>query len=241
MKKLLLLCFGFVLLGCGKNDKVIYVGTNAEFPPFEFLEGENVVGFDIEIIQALAKQAGLKIQIENLNWDALLLSLQTKKIDLIISGMTITESRQKIVNFTDSYYTSKEQVILIKTDNTNVIGIQDILDKRVGVILGFTGDTIMTSLISNDIMIQRFNNSFQAVEALRANKIDAVLLDNEPARNFVKNHSDLKMVQGNGTEEYYAIALRKDDTKLLEKLNIALHQIHENGEYQKIYNKYFDK
>lgn len=238
MKLFQLLFLFSIFTSCTPKIKTLYIGTNAEFPPFEYLENGEITGFDIEIIEALTKEMNIPISIQNLSWEGLLPALQGKKIDMIIAGMTKTPDREKIVSFSDSYYTSKEQMIIVLSNNNSITNIDSLISKKVGVVLGFTGDVIASSL--NNTSVQRFNTAFQAIQNLQNQKIDAVLLDYEPAQNFAKTTRSLKLINGNDTIEEYSIAVRKQDAELLSNLNIALKKIHENGTYTKIYNKYFD-
>ncbi len=120
IQKLFILSAVVLAVSCGGGSKSLIVGTNAEFPPFEYLEGNEIVGFDIDLIKAVAEQMGTNITIENLSWDGLLPALQSKKIDLIISGMTVTPDRQAIVNFSDPYYIAEEQMMIVQNSNTNI-------------------------------------------------------------------------------------------------------------------------
>ncbi len=224
-------------ISCGKKEEILYVGTNAEFQPFEYLEDGKIVGFDIDLITEIAKMIDMKIEIKNLAFDGLIPALQAKKVDLIIAGMSATEDRKQFVNFTEPYYTSK-QAIIVSKDNTTIVTFDDLVGKKVGVVLGFTGDIAVTDI--KEIDVQRYNGSSEAILALKANKIDAVVLDSEPAYNYSLQNPELKMLDTNLAEETYAIALGIDDTELLEKINEALKTLKENGTYDTLHAKYFE-
>ena len=224
-------------ISCSKKEDILYVGTNAEFQPFEYLEDGKIVGFDIDLITEIAKMIGMKIEVKNLAFDGLIPALQAKKVDIIIAGMTATEDRRQFVNFTEPYYTSK-QAIVLPLDNTTITTFDDLVGKKVGVVLGFTGDIAVTDI--KEIDVQRYNGSSEAILALKANKIDAVVLDYEPAYNYAIQNSELKMIDTDLAEETYAIALGLDDTELLEKINKALQTIKENGTYDTLHTKYFE-
>ncbi len=181
IKKILCLLISvLMLLACSKEDKnKIYVGTNAEFEPFEYRDGQTIVGFDIDLIKAVADIIEKDVEIVDMSFDGLLPALQSKKIDLIIAGMTATDERKKFVNFTDPYYKSK-QSILVSKDNTDINSIDDLKGKRVGVVLGFTGDLIASKI--ENANVQQFNATSESVLGLKFKKVDAVILDYEPAK-----------------------------------------------------------
>jgi len=240
MKKLVLLLgmLGILLLGaCGKKtNDVVYVGTNAEFPPFEYLDGDKIVGFDIDLINEIAKVAGLKIEIVDMAFDGLLPALQSKRIDMVIAGMTATDERRVVVNFTDNYYTAS-QVVVTKDGNKDIKSFGDLVGKKVGVVLGFTGDLIVSEM--QGVQNEKFNSAYAAIMSLNTDKIDAIVLDSEPAKNFVKSNSGIKIVEGDSEVEEYAIAMRKEDKELLEKVNKALTEVKASGKYDEFFKKYF--
>ncbi|WP_291256862.1 basic amino acid ABC transporter substrate-binding protein [Fusobacterium sp.] len=215
----------------------IYVGTNAEFPPFEYLEKGEIVGFDIEMMNEIGKVLDADIKIQDMAFDGLLPALQMKKVDVVIAGMTATEERQKMVSFTQPYYTAS-QVIIVKEGNNSIKSFDDLKGKRVGVMLGFTGDVIVSDM--EGVKIERYNAAYAGIMALKVDKIDAVVLDSEPAENYVKQNSGLQIAEAESAQEKYAIAVRKNDKELLEKLEKGLNEIKANGTYDKLLKKYFN-
>lgn len=215
----------------------IYVGTNAEFPPFEYLEKGEIVGFDIEMMNEIGKVLDADIKIQDMAFDGLLPALQMKKVDVVIAGMTATEERQKMVSFTQPYYTAS-QVIIVKEGNNSIKSFDDLKGKRVGVMLGFTGDVIVSDM--EGVKIERYNAAYAGIMALKADKIDAVVLDSEPAENYVKQNTGLQIAEAESAQEKYAIAVRKNDKELLEKLEKGLNEIKANGTYDKLLKKYFN-
>lgn len=215
----------------------IYVGTNAEFPPFEYLEKGEIVGFDIEMMNEIGKVLDADIKIQDMAFDGLLPALQMKKVDVVIAGMTATEERQKMVSFTQPYYTAS-QVIIVKEGNNSIKSFDDLKGKRVGVMLGFTGDVIVSDM--EGVKIERYNAAYAGIMALKADKIDVVVLDSEPAENYVKQNSGLQIAEAESAQEKYAIAVRKNDKELLEKLEKGLNEIKANGTYDKLLKKYFN-
>ena len=209
------------------KDK-IFVGTNAEFPPFEYLEKGEVTGFDIELVNELGKVMDADVKVLDMSFDGLLPALQMKKVDLVIAGMTATEERKKTVAFTQPYYTAS-QVIIVKEGNNSIKSFDDLKGKKVAVMLGFTGDTIVSEI--EGVNVERFNAAYAGIMALQADKVEAVVLDSEPAKNYVKQNPGLVLAEADAEQEEYAIALRKNDKALLEKVEKALAELKANGTY----------
>lgn len=224
------------IMSCEDKSEKLYVGTNAEFEPFEYRESGNIVGFDIELVNEISKLINREIEIEDMAFDGLLPALQTKKIDLIIAGMTATEERKKNVNFSEPYYKS-QQAMVVYNDENNIKTFDDLVGKEVGVILGYTGDIIVSEI--ENVRVQRYNATSEAIMGLKAKKVQAVVLDYEPAKNYSAQNPELKLVETDSESEEYAIAIRKEDTQLLEDINKALTTLKENGTYETLLNKYF--
>lgn len=218
------------------KDK-IFVGTNAEFPPFEYLDKGEVTGFDIELVNELGKVMDADIKVIDMAFDGLLPALQMKKVDLVIAGMTATEERKKTVSFTQPYYTAS-QVIIVKEGNNSIKSFDDLKGKKVAVMLGFTGDTIVSEI--EGVNVERFNAAYAGIMALQADKVEAVVLDSEPAKNYVKQNPGLVLAEADAEQEEYAIALRKNDKALLEKVEKALAEVKANGTYDTLIKKYFN-
>ena len=227
-----------VFVGCQKKEEKnkIYVGTNAEFEPFEYRDGDKIVGFDIDLINEISKIMGFQFEIVDMQFDGLLPALESKKIDLIIAGMTATEERKQFVNFSDPYYNSKQSIV-VQANNTDITSFDNFTGKKVGVVLGYTGDILVSEL--PNVEVQKFNTTSETVLALKAQKVDAVVLDYEPAKNYVAQNTELKLVESDAAAEEYSIAMRKDDTEFLAKVNEALKTIKENGTYDALISKYF--
>ena len=241
MKKLLKLLFmGTIVLSLSATalaKEKIYVGTNAEFPPFEYLEDGKITGFDMDLVQEIGKLVDADIKIVDMAFDGLLPALQMKKVDLVIAGMTANEERMKTVSFTQPYYTAS-QVIIVKEGNTSIKSFDDLKGRRVGVMLGFTGDMVVSEI--DGVKIERFNAAYAGIMALKADKIEAVVLDSEPAKNYVAQNKGLVLADADAEQEEYAIAVRKNDKALLEKVEKALNELKENGTYDKLIQKYFN-
>lgn len=216
--------------------KVLYVGTNAEFQPFEYLENGKIVGFDVELMEALAAQMGKTVEWKNISFDGLLPALQSKKLDVIIAGMSATEERKKFVNFSDSYYVSN-QMILVNKAKPAVDSFDNLAGHDVGVVLGYTGDIAVSAI--EGVKIHRYNGTGEAIMALKAGKVDAVVLDSEPAKNYAKQNAELGLINTDVAKEEYAIAVGKDNKALADDINDALKTLQQNGTYDKLMKKYF--
>ena len=215
------------------GGKIVMV-TNAEFPPYEYHENDTIVGIDADIARAVAEQMGVELEIQDMAFDSLIPAIQSGKADFAAAGMTVDEDRLKNVDFTDTY-AQAAQVIIVKKDSP-IASPDELTGKKIGVQTGTAGD-IYASDIEN-AEVQRFNKGMEAVMALNQGKIDAVVIDREPAKVFVKENEGLKILDEAFTEEEYAIAVKKGNTELLEKMNAAIKELKESGELQKIVDKY---
>lgn len=239
MKKLVLLFMTFLsLISFGKVEK-LYVGTNAEFYPFEYLEDGKIVGFDAELIEAIGKKLNKEIVWKNMAFDGLLPALQSKKIDVIIAGMTATPERKKFVNFSDPYFVSNQMIIINTNDekSKNITSYETLPNHSVGVVLGYTGDVAVSKLENVDV--QRFNGASEAIMSLKAKKVQAVVIDSEPAKNYVKNNKGLKLISTDIAKEEYSIAVSKENKKLAEDINSAYKELVNDGTFKKLITKYF--
>ncbi|HKM22449.1 MAG TPA: transporter substrate-binding domain-containing protein, partial [Lachnospiraceae bacterium] len=210
------------------------MATNAEFPPYEYYEGDEVVGIDAEIAAAIAEELGMEFKIEDMAFDSIIAAVQSGKADIGVAGMTVNEDRLKNVNFSTPY-TESAQVIIVK-DGSAVATPDDLTGKKVGVQLGTTGDIYAGDIA--DATVERYNKGFEAVQALLQDKIDAVIIDREPAKVFVTQNEGLVIVDEEFTVEDYAIAISKDNEELLAKINDALAKLEESGKLQEIKDKY---
>ena len=217
----------------GKKEPLV-MATNAEFPPYEFYEGKEVVGIDADIAAAVAEEMGMELEIEDMAFDSIITAVTSGKADIGAAGMTVTEDRLENVDFTDTYATAT-QVIIVKEDSA-IAGPDDLTGKKIGVQLGTTGDIYADDI--EDATVERYNKGFEAVQALQQGKIDAVVIDGEPAKEFVKEAEGLKILDEAFTEEEYAIAVKKGNDELKEKINDALANLKESGKLDEIVAKY---
>lgn len=223
------------MAGCGGEKKTTLVmATNAEFPPYEYREGDQIVGIDVEIAQAIADDLGMELVIEDMAFDSIIAAIQSGKADVGIAGMTIDEDRLANVNFSDPY-TQAAQVVIVK-DGSEIASPADLVGKKIGVQLGTTGDIFAEDI--ENATVERFNKGFEAVQSLLQDKVDAVIIDREPAKVFVSENEGLIVLDEEYTIEEYAIAIAKDNTELLEQVNASLAKLKESGKIGAIINKY---
>lgn len=216
-------------------------GTNAAFEPYEYMEGDEVIGIDAEIADAIAAKLGLEAQVENMDFDAIVPAVTSGKVDIGLAGMTVSEERLQNVNFSEPYVEAG-QVIIVK-EGSDIKSVADLKDKVVGVQRGTTGDTYVSDE-ANGVgvaSVERYANGPDAAQSLLAGKIDAVVIDNEPAKKIVENATGLVKLDENLTSEQYAIAVPKDNEALLEAINTALKEMQDSGELQAILDKYLNK
>lgn len=240
MKKLLSVALVVSLLGlmlvgtgCGKKEELV-MATNAEFPPYEYHDGDAIVGIDAEIAQAIADEMGRTLVIEDMQFDSIIAAVTSGKADMGIAGMTITEDRLQSVDFSTPYATAA-QVIIVK-DDSPITSPDDLTGKTIGVQLGTTGDIYAEDI--ENATIEKYNKGFEAVQALVQGKLDAVIIDNEPAKVFVSQNDGIKILDEAYTYEEYAIAVKKGNTELLNQINAAIEKLQESGKLQEIVDKY---
>lgn len=214
---------------------VLTMGTNATFPPYEYKDGDDIVGIDAEIAQAMADKLGLKLEIVDMDFDSLIASIQSGKIDMSLAGMTVTEERKQNVDFTDSYATGV-QVIIVK-DDSDIASVDDLQDKLIGVQQGTTGHLYCADDFGED-HVNALPNGATAVQALLQGKVDCVVIDQEPAKAFVEANEGLKILDTAYTTEDYAAAVSKDNPALTAALNKALQELKDDGTIQGILDKY---
>ncbi len=273
MKKILSLALALLMIlggvlalaSCGKDDDVLVMATNAAFPPYEYKDGDKIVGIDAEIAQAIADKLGMTLQIEDVDFGAVLTGVEQGKYDMGMAGITVTDERKEKMDFSNTYATGI-QVIIVK-DGSDIKTLDDIFvfgdngdptalknpDVLVGVQQDTTGDIYSSDAITkwgfNDLnedesiktdRVKRYKTGAEAIEALKSDKVDMVIIDNEPAKSFVKANEGIHILEGDNeyAVEDYAICVKKGDDKLLEKINKALEELKADGTIAKIIEKY---
>ena len=229
------------LAACGKTSNgtaqpgVLVMATNAEFPPYEYHEGSAIVGIDAEIAAAIAEKMGCELQIEDIAFDSIIPEVSSSKADMGMAGMTVTDERKQNVDFSDTYAIARQVVIV--AEGSGITSLADLEGKKIGVQQGTTGDIYATDEFGDE-NIERYAKGMEAVQALSQGKIDAVIIDNEPAKVFVNENQGLTILDEAYADEEYAIAVRKGNTELLEQINKALQELKADGTLDAIINKY---
>ena len=255
-----LLIAGVVLSACGKKEppvaaapaasaapapapaKVYMVGTDAAYAPFESQnEKAEIVGFDIDVVNAVAKKAGIEVKFVNTPWEGIFNTLQQGDRDLLVSSITITDERKQSMDFSSPYFDA-QQLIAVK-ENSKVSKFDDLKKLKVGVQTGTTGDEVVTKLQGkNSTNIKRFESTPLALKELEARGVDAVVADNGVVINYLANNTGAKFKSVSDKAfqpEQYGIAVKKGNTELLAKLNKGLADIKADGTYDQLYTKYF--
>ncbi len=243
---LALLAVAFCFAACGevdnKEDDTLIMATNAAFPPYEYKDGEEFKGIDVEIATAIAEELGMKLEIADVEFGSIVGGVQTGKFDMGMAGMTVTEERKQSVNFSDTY-AKGVQVVIVKEDGA-VQSIDDMAVEgtKIGVQQDTTGhiyasDTPKNGGYGEDAVIP-YKTGADAVQALITDKVQCVIIDNEPAKAFVAANDGLKILDATWVEEDYAIAISKDNEELLTLVNNALTKLTDDGTIPGIIEKY---
>ncbi len=238
MKKIFLMfAMIFMFAACGGNKeaakKVYVVGTNAEYPPFEYVENGEIAGFDAEIIKEAAKRMGIEYKWLNTNFDGLIPALQTKKVDIVIAGMSVTPEREKAVNFSIPYLTSN---VAIVTNSKNPIkDMNDLSGKSYGVELGTTKEASARKIDGAEVV--PFSSTTGALVALKSGKIDGMVLDESVSSKYIEKNPELVLV-GVMEGEPKAAAFNKDDKELMENFSKVLEEMITGGTVAELREKY---
>lgn len=240
----LIASISLIAVGCAKkNDSMtstegkLIMATNAQFPPYEYHDGDSIVGIDAEIAQAIADKLNLELVIEDVNFDSIITGVTSGKYDIGMAGMTVTPERQESVNFSTTYATGIQSIIVPEDSEITDIDTLRAGDYVVGVQEATTGDIYMTDDIGDE-RIDRYTTGADAIQALVSGKIDAVVIDNQPALSYVAANDGLTILDTPYAEEDYAICINKDNEELLNAINGALEELQSDGTIDAIISKY---
>ena len=261
MKKLLALLLAVILVlslaactSTAKDDEPasdasdaakLTMATEATFPPYEYYDGDAIVGIDVEVAQAIAEKLGMELEVTDIAFDSIIPGIQTGKYDMGMAGMTVTDERKEQVSFSDSYATGV-QVVIVR-DGSAITSVDDLLADGANTVVGTQAGTTGFLYATSDIeeaglgTVKSFGKTTDAVEALKNGQVDCVILDNEPAKALVAANEGLHILDTEYAVEDYAIAIAKENTALLEKVNNALSELKADGTLQSIIDKYIGK
>ena len=215
--------------------ETIKMATNAAFPPYEYKDGEEFVGIDVEIAAAIAEELGATLEVVDMEFDSIITSVDQGEVDFGMAGMTVTDERKEQVDFTSSYATGVQSVII--PENSEIATLDDLSGKKIGVQLGTTGDIYSCDDFGEE-NVTKYGKGADAVIALKGGDVDAVIIDNEPAKAFVEANEGLKILDTDYAIEDYAIAIKKGNTDFLDDVNKALEKLTEEGTIDQIVAKY---
>lgn len=241
MKKILAVLVALcMMLSCAAAlADTLIMETNAQFPPYEFYEEGKVVGIDAEIAAAIAEKLGMDLEIVDTDFNAIIGDVQTGKCSIGMAGMSVTQERLQFVNFSESY-ASGVQVVIVKEDS-EITSVDDLGAEgatwKIGVQEATTGAIYCADDYGAD-RVEPYKTGADAVEALKTGKVMCVVIDNEPAKAFVEKNEGLKILETEYVTEDYAIAVALENTELLEKINQALKELTEDGTIKAIIDKY---
>ena len=214
----------------------LIMSTNAAFPPYEMTtDSGEFEGIDIETAQAIADKLGLELQIDDMDFDAALLAVQQGKSDMVMAGVTVTDERQNVMDFTDSYATGIQSIIV--KEDSDIASVDDLAGKKIGTQRGTTGYLYCSDDFGDENVVA-YDNGLTAVQMLNNGQVDCVVIDNAPAKEFIAANPGLKLLDTAYVEESYAIGVGKGNTELKDAINTALEELKADGTLQSIVDKY---
>ena len=214
----------------------LIMSTNAAFPPYEMTtDSGEFEGIDIETAQAIADKLGLELQIDDMDFDAALLAVQQGKSDMVMADVTVTDERQNVMDFTDSYATGIQSIIV--KEDSDIASVDDLAGKKIGTQRGTTGYLYCSDDFGDENVVA-YDDGLTAVQMLNNGQVDCVVIDNAPAKEFIAANPGLKLLDTAYVEEDYAIGVGKGNTELKDAINTALEELKADGTLQAIVDKY---
>ena len=227
MKKIILLSLCLIMLcGCGRNKDELVMVTEAGFAPFEYYQNNEIVGVDVEIAKEIANKMGKTLVIKDVAFDSIINEVKSGKADIGAAGISYTEERSKQVDFSSDYFTSK--IVVIVKDSDNEIDFNNLGTKKIAVQLGSTADTFVTNNYKN-ATITRQKKYLAAIEDLKNDKVDCVVMDELPAKQILSNNTNLKILNKILSSENYGMVVKKNNKELLNTVNEVIEDLKESG------------
>ena len=235
---LLILSMAIAISACSaKAPEVLVMGTNAQFPPFEYYEGTDITGIDADIMREIAKELGMELRIDDMEFANLPAALASDKINVIAAGFTVRPDREETMDFSKTYYEARQTLIVLK--DSGYTGIEDLTDKVIGGQEATTGLLYCASEYTAEENLKAYPNGMLAVEALLNGSVDAVVIDDNPAKVYGDMHGDkIVLIENQFDPEDYAFAVKKGNADLLKKINDALDKIKADGRFDEICSKH---
>ena len=246
-KSLALLCVVLLgaaaLAGCGGDKEVLRVGTEATFPPFEFTDdNDNIIGFDIDIIEYIAEDNGWKIEVVHLPFDTLVESLASEQLDIVVAAMTIRPDRAEKVLFSNPYYDASQVMVVRDNENRN-FDVDDIVELglNVAVQMGTTGAFEAEDIFGDEDHpnLKQYRRANEAFMELKNGRVDLVIIDEPVAINYIAQLGGMKTLGQPFTDEQFGIAVQKSNTEMMEKINASLAKMVSSGEYDRLFEQWF--
>lgn len=236
MKKVLLLVFMLIfLVGCGKNENELIMVTEAGFAPYEYYDNGEIVGVDVDIANEIAKEMGKKLVVKDVAFDSIINEVKTGKADFGVAGISYSDERAEEVDFSVNYSVSK-QVVIVK-ENSSITSIKDIGNKKIAVQLGSIADTYVTDNYKNAEIVRQ-KKYLAAIEDLKSDKVDAVVMDELPAKEIISSNNGLKILEGSLANDSYGMVVKKGNSELLNIINKVLNRLKEEGKIEEFVIKH---
>ena len=227
MKKVIILMMLLITLsGCKKNTNELIMVTEAGFAPYEYYDGGEVVGVDVDIAKEIAKYLGKTLVVKDIAFDSIINEVKTGKADFGAAGISYSEDRAKNVDFSINYSVSKQVVIV--SNNSNINNVNNISNKKIAVQLGSIADTFVTENFKNASIVRQ-KKYLAAIEDLKAGKVDCVVMDELPAKEIVASNSGIKILDGSLTNDSYGMVVKKGNKELLDAINTVLEKLKNEG------------
>lgn len=221
--------------GFGKSPDVLVMGTNAGFRPFEYKQGDEIIGFDVDLAKEIALSINKQLKIEDMAFDGLLPALNSGQVDMVVAGMSVTPERAKNALFSDPYYAASQRIIVKKS--SPIRNKHQLEGRKIGVQLGTTGDTLASKIAG--AKVSQFPTAPSVLTELDTGGVEAVILDNAPATQYVAGFPDLEILAGELSSENYAIAIKNGNKDLLDKVNRVIAEMKKDGRYDNLIHKHF--
>ena len=227
MKNVIIILIALIALGgCKKNTNELIMVTEAGFAPYEYYDGGEVVGVDVDIAKEIAKYLGKTLVVKDIAFDSIINEVKTGKADFGAAGISYSEDRAKNVDFSINYSVSKQVVIV--SNNSNINNVNNISNKKIAVQLGSIADTFVTENFKNASIVRQ-KKYLAAIEDLKAGKVDCVVMDELPAKEIVASNSGIKILDGSLTNDSYGMVVKKGNKELLDAINTVLENLKNEG------------